>query len=48
MEERAVEEKEIGEARDRVRAQLHRADKLARQLSSEEDLSDVPPHMLGK
>jgi hypothetical protein len=43
MEERAIEEKQIGEARDRVRAQLHRATKLARQIQTE-----VPPHMLGR
>jgi hypothetical protein len=29
MEERAIEEKQIGEARDKVRAQLHRAEKVA-------------------
>lgn len=48
MEERAIEEKQIGEARDRVRAQLHRAEKLVTQISSEEDISDIPPHMLGR
>lgn len=48
MEARAVEDKQIGDARDKVRAQLHRAEKIARQLGSDEDLSDVPPHMLGQ
>lgn len=48
MEERAIEEKQIGEARDRVRAQLHRAEKVATQMQSEEDISDIPPHMLGR
>lgn len=48
MEERAVEEKQVGDARDKVRAQLHRAAKIATQISSDEDLSDVPPHMLGQ
>lgn len=47
MEARAIEEKEVGEARDKVRAQLHRASKVAEQLRSEEDISDIPPHMLG-
>jgi|1186.fasta_scaffold667715_2 hypothetical protein len=48
MEERAIEEKQIGEARDKVRAQLSRAEKVARQVQSEEDISDIPPHMLGR
>jgi hypothetical protein len=48
MEERAIEEKQIGEARDNVRAQLHRAEKVAVQIRDEEDISDVPPHMLGQ
>lgn len=48
MEAMAVEEKQIGEARDKVRAQLHRAEKVAVQIRSEEDISDVPPHMLGR
>lgn len=48
MEERAIEEKEKGDARDRVRAQLHRAEKVALQLTSDEDISDIPPHMLGR
>jgi len=48
MEERAIEEKAIGEARDRVRSQLHRAEKVHQQLHSDEDISDIPPHMLGR
>jgi hypothetical protein len=48
MEERAIEEKEIGEARDKVRAQLHRAEKVVQQIHGDQDISDVPPHMLGK
>lgn len=49
MEERAVEEKERSEARDRVRAQLARAAKVARMLADEdEDISDIPPHLLGR
>jgi hypothetical protein len=48
METRAIEEKQIGEARDKVRAQLNRAARVAQQISSDEDISDVPPHMLGQ
>jgi hypothetical protein len=48
MEERAIEEKQIGEARDKVRVQLHRAEKVVLQVGSEEDISDTPPHMLGQ
>lgn len=47
MEERAIEEKQIGDARDKVRAQLHRAEKLATQVRDEVDISDVPPHLRG-
>jgi hypothetical protein len=48
MEERAIEEEQQGKARDKVRAELARAAKVAGQLASDEDLSDVPPHMLGR
>lgn len=49
MEEMASEEKEVAEARQKVRVQLARAAKLARQMADEEhDLSDTPPHLLGR
>jgi hypothetical protein len=48
MEERAIEEKEKGEARDKVRATLARASKAAVQMADPNiDLSDTPPHLLG-
>ena len=48
MEERATEEKALADARDRVRVQLARAEKVARTLASDEDVSDIPPHLLGR
>jgi len=48
MESRAIEEKAVGDARDKVRATLGKASKVAQQLASGEDLSDIPPHMLGR
>lgn len=44
----ATEEKEKADARDKVRAQLARAAKVANQIADEEDLSDIPPHLLGR
>lgn len=48
MEERATEEKEVAEARDKVRAYLARASKAAVQMADPDvDLSNTPPHLLG-
>jgi hypothetical protein len=47
MEERATEDKDVADARDKTRAQLHRAEKVTMQIRSEEDVSDIPPHLLG-
>lgn len=38
----------MGKARDRSRARLAQLAKLVDQLGSDEDISDVPPHMLGR
>jgi len=48
MEERAIETEDQGKARDKVRAELARAAKVAQMLESDEDISDIPPHMLGR
>lgn len=44
----ATEEKEKADARDRVRVHLARAAKVAQSIADDEDLSDVPPHLLGR
>ena len=44
----ATEEKERHDARDQVRVQLARAAKVAQQIASQEDISDIPPHLLGR
>jgi len=38
----------VGKARDRVRADLARAAKTARLIQSDEDISDIAPHLLGR
>jgi hypothetical protein len=43
-----VEEQEKTKARDKVRADLARAAKTVEQIRSEDDISDIPPHMLGR
>lgn len=43
-----MEEQDKGKARDRVRADLARAAKAIEQIHSDEDISDIPPHMLGR
>lgn len=48
MEERSIEEQDRGKARDRVRADLARAAKAVDQIRGDEDISDIPPHMLGR
>lgn len=49
MEERAVEEKERAEARDRVRLQLANAERMAVRIAeNDETLADLPPHLLGR
>jgi hypothetical protein len=48
MEERAIEEQQIGKVRDRVRADLGRAAKATEQMRSDEDISDIAPHLLGR
>lgn len=48
METRATEEKEIADARMRVRTNLARATRAAEQVASDEDISDIPPHLLGR
>jgi len=48
MEERSIEEEQVGKARDKVRADLARASKAAAQMQSGEDISDIAPHLLGR
>lgn len=43
-----MEETDKAKARDKVRADLARASKAVAQLRSDEDISDIPPHMLGR
>jgi vacuolar-type H+-ATPase subunit H len=48
MEARATEEKEVHEARMKVRTHLARATRAIEQLAGDEDISDIPPHLLGR
>jgi uncharacterized coiled-coil protein SlyX len=47
MESRAIEEKQISEARDKVRAQFAKVERVSQQIKEDVDISDVPPHLLG-
>lgn len=52
MEELATEEEQVAKARDKTRADLARAAKVAEMLTDDgedgKDISDIPPHMLGR
>lgn len=49
MEDRAIVDREVHEARERFRTEMARYAKRVAQLADpDEDLSDVAPHLLGR
>jgi hypothetical protein len=48
LESLAIEDQDQSKARDSVRAKLAQASKAAELIGSDEDISDIPPHLLGR